>query len=1221
MPSHRRYSLWALCGLLLILSTLPAQSSVATVGGPDANHPLTVQDTESGNCWNGLTGTTTSIYAQSGGLPPFTWGQHFLSPLVKTDPGQWTPASGSFPRSYTNPDSSIVTEQDNETLSSAGILTITISYSINGADVTASPYTVTQTATDTINLNTGNLQASMSGTTFYSSFCLAGQTQVSQLTSTAQLPMTVLGTGKPPGGYVGLVVPLTVTITNESGNPVSGMSVAFNITQGAAGSSLTASTATTGADGTASTGLTLGSSPAPYQVYAHCGACSPPSGFLALSETSYMPIDSVEMTQAIQQFQSLADLKTSLSANNEPPVPIIAGKPGVMRVYLTPLPPSVAIASVNLTIPGVNVLNPTQLSSLPPGCTSQSQRYQSNPCFSTDFYFTPPTGPWTATLKVSDPQTGTVSEQEVLNFVSRQTQPLRLRAVSVCDSDTSFLCALGVNLLGQTSFFEKIAPLPPANVSIDVTNEFVRPAVPDCPDPTDLQNCNGLDWWETTVAYVNRLYTDGDAASDLLNNQRTTYYGMVLPGTPGAAGIAFTPVPGVVSPSHAAMSITSVNRFTSKTDVTQETIAHEIGHTFGLKHTFSGNPPVQAGPPGCYGFANDPSTDWPWASTQNNPGDNRIQSSAGLEVPFDVGNMRILNPNVTYEIESYCTPRWVAPQRYKEMIETLGGGVVTSPSSAPLPNTQTPSPRTVVTQAFWTVSGTLPSNGAPQFNPLFQSVRQGDTSGGSGSYSLVVENSSGAALFTQHFNPETSILDADGTAGTSGTDGSQGTPTFAQLLPVMPGAASIVLMNPSSSILGSITLGGIAPTVTITNPTAAFTGTGAINWTVTDPDSATFTSRVYYSTDNGPTWAEIGEVSNSGTSLNVDFTSLPGTNGLGLIRVLVSDGVNTGQATSANFSIAKKAPSLVQIQSPMPDFSQPAAVPVYFSGIGYDTDDGVLNGSSLAWSSNLQGALGTGSPLSVKLQPGVHTITLTATDSDHNSISTTTTVTIGDHPPTLQVSFNNLTTAPSNGCVEASVNAAPGTNGAPLSAVQFSIDGGNTYTNIPLNQLPLTFLFPGSGSVSAVFTATDTSNQEAAQSASPTISGACASLTVPNVAGLAQGAASTAITGAGLVVGTVTAIANNSIPAGNVIRQNPSSGTAISPGSSVAVSLVVSTGPSPLAACDVNSDGIVNVSDVQAAINQALGGMPAGNDLNGDKVVNVIDVQIVMNAVLGLGCA
>jgi hypothetical protein len=71
----------------------------------------------------------------------------------------------------------------------------------------------------------------------------------------------------------------------------------------------------------------------------------------------------------------------------------------------------------------------------------------------------------------------------------------------------------------------------------------------------------------------------------------------------------------------------------------------------------------------------------------------------------------------------------------------------------------------------------------------------------------------------------------------------------------------------------------------------------------------------------------------------------------------------------------------------------------------------------------------------------------------------------------------------------------------------------------------------------------------------------------------------------------------------------------------VAVSLVVSTGPSPLAACDVNSDGIVNVSDVQAAINQALGGMPAGNDLNGDKVVNVIDVQIVMNAVLGLGCA
>jgi hypothetical protein len=46
----------------------------------------------------------------------------------------------------------------------------------------------------------------------------------------------------------------------------------------------------------------------------------------------------------------------------------------------------------------------------------------------------------------------------------------------------------------------------------------------------------------------------------------------------------------------------------------------------------------------------------------------------------------------------------------------------------------------------------------------------------------------------------------------------------------------------------------------------------------------------------------------------------------------------------------------------------------------------------------------------------------------------------------------------------------------------------------------------------------------------------------------------------------------------------------------------------------------VNVADVQAVINEALGQAAANNDLNHDGVVNVADVQIVINAALGLGC-
>jgi hypothetical protein len=342
---------------------------------------------------------------------------------------------------------------------------------------------------------------------------------------------------------------------------------------------------------------------------------------------------------------------------------------------------------------------------------------------------------------------------------------------------------------------------------------------------------------------------------------------------------------------------------------------------------------------------------------------------------------------------------------------------------------------------------------------------------------------------------------------------------------------------------------------------------------------------------------------------------------MGLIKVLVSDGINTGQGISPTFSIPRKGLAAVQITTPTPNFGQPASSPVYFTGLAYDTEDGMLSGTALAWKSNLQGALGTGSPLSVTLQPGIHTITLTATDSANNTLSTTTTVTVGGQPPTVSAAFTTLNApAAANGCVEATLSAAAGGNGAPLASVQFSLNGGSSYTMVPVTQLPFTLLVPGSGTVNLILRATDASGQTAAQSASANLALACVSLSVPSVVGQTQAAASTAIAGAGLTVGLVRIVANDSISAGSVIKQSPSAGASVLAGSSVAVNLSVSSGPSSTAACDVNSDGSPDISDVQTMINQVLGIANAVNDLNNDGQVNSVDVQIVIRAALKLGC-
>ena len=89
------------------------------------------------------------------------------------------------------------------------------------------------------------------------------------------------------------------------------------------------------------------------------------------------------------------------------------------------------------------------------------------------------------------------------------------------------------------------------------------------------------------------------------------------------------------------------------------------------------------------------------------------------------------------------------------------------------------------------------------------------------------------------------------------------------------------------------------------------------------------------------------------------------------------------------------------------------------------------------------------------------------------------------------------------------------------------------------------------------------------------------SVSVPNVQGFTQAAATSAITGIGLVLGTVTTAPSNSVPVGNVIGEAPAAGTLVSPGS--AVNLVVSIGP-PVSVPNV-------VGFTQAAATSAITGV------------------------------
>ncbi len=116
-------------------------------------------------------------------------------------------------------------------------------------------------------------------------------------------------------------------------------------------------------------------------------------------------------------------------------------------------------------------------------------------------------------------------------------------------------------------------------------------------------------------------------------------------------------------------------------------------------------------------------------------------------------------------------------------------------------------------------------------------------------------------------------------------------------------------------------------------------------------------------------------------------------------------------------------------------------------------------------------------------------------------------------------------------------------NFTPQSASFFT--GAAVFTDNTLNSSPVTQTINLSGTGST--------------------GGQVGTVAVPNVVGQTQAAATTPITGAGLVLGTVTTASSDTVPSGSVISQSPTAGTQVTVGS--AVNLFVSTGqqqpPSP----------------------------------------------------------
>ena len=178
-------------------------------------------------------------------------------------------------------------------------------------------------------------------------------------------------------------------------------------------------------------------------------------------------------------------------------------------------------------------------------------------------------------------------------------------------------------------------------------------------------------------------------------------------------------------------------------------------------------------------------------------------------------------------------------------------------------------------------------------------------------------------------------------------------------------------------------------------------GTQMVTWTASHPEDLPLRYDVLVSRDSGATWRHIA-ISHEDMFLEWDTGEAAGGDQY-LVKVVANDGFNTAfDVSDAVFAIASKAP-LVVISEPAPGAVLNTIQPV-LSGTAVDPEDGRLDGDSLTWHSDIDGSLGTGSPLVPEpLTPGNHVITLSATDSDGNVSQQQVQVTVNS-PGRLQIS-------------------------------------------------------------------------------------------------------------------------------------------------------------------------------------------------------------------------
>ena len=119
------------------------------------------------------------------------------------------------------------------------------------------------------------------------------------------------------------------------------------------------------------------------------------------------------------------------------------------------------------------------------------------------------------------------------------------------------------------------------------------------------------------------------------------------------------------------------------------------------------------------------------------------------------------------------------------------------------------------------------------------------------------------------------------------------------------------------------------------------------------------------------------------------------------ITLTATDSGGLTHTDTISLTVNGNAAPVASITKPANNSSHAYDLDVALSGSASDAEDGNLSGTSLVWTSNVDGEVGQGTDVTViagKLSPGTHTLTLTASDVSGKTGTASVSITVNERP-------------------------------------------------------------------------------------------------------------------------------------------------------------------------------------------------------------------------------